>query len=130
MSTLPSGWRLIKTEQPPQRRSGLASSSSNSLHIPYLVDALLAEVAAWKEENQTTKEHRWLHFFPRIQRMKERLLAAGVAPEAFGKWDELFSDQVQNWHECEMETKRYLLVSLLETIATTACESPQHNEDP
>lgn len=89
MSTLPSGWRLIKTEQPAQRRPGLAPSSSNARSIPYLVDALLAEVAAWKEENQTTKEHRWLHFFPRIQRMKERLLAAGVAPEAFVEWDDM-----------------------------------------
>lgn len=47
-----------------------------------------------------------------------------------GIWDELFPDQVQNWTEGEMETKRYLLGSILETIATTTYESPQHNEAP
>lgn len=114
MSRLPDGWHLIKNENPMRRRAGFVQNDNVS--VSYLVDTLLADVAAWRRENQTCTEPRWIVFFPRIQRAKEHLLAAGVAPEAFTRWDELFPDQLQNWSESIMETRLFLLVSILEKM--------------
>lgn len=115
MSTLPDGWHLIQNENPMRRPAGFVQIGTDG-SLPYLVETLLADVGDWRKENKICEAPRWNVFFPRIQDAKERLLAAGVAPEAFGKWDALFSDQVQNWSEDITETKLYLLVSLLEKI--------------